>query len=97
MAEHGAKHFILVNRSGLSGASGKSTVDELQAKGAEVTIEACDISDEGKVSKMLLDMQQKQPPIRGAIHGAMVLRVCTLFQAVAFISLTKPRTSTSSE
>lgn len=75
MADHGATHLILVNRSGLSSGSGRSTVDELQAKGVQVTIKACDISDEDKVSKMLYEMEHQHPPIRGVIHGAMVLKV----------------------
>lgn len=77
MADHGAKHLILVNRSGLSAGSGRSTVEELHAKGVRVTVQACDISDEVSVSKMLSDVHQNSPPLRGVIHGAMVLKVCT--------------------
>lgn len=77
MADHGARHLTLVNRSGLSTESGKSTVAGLQAKGVCVTVQACDISDEGEVNKMILDIQRQRPPIRGVIQGAMVLKVCT--------------------
>lgn len=77
MTDHGAKHLILVNRGGLSTDSGPSTVEELRAKGVRVAIQACDISVEAQVRKMLLDTHQSQPPIRGVIHGAMVLKVCS--------------------
>lgn len=77
MADHGAKNLILVNRSGLTTGSGRSTVDELHAKGVRVTVQACDISDEISASKMFSDIRQNSPPLRGVIHGAMVLKVST--------------------
>lgn len=82
MADHGARHLILVNRSGLSTGAGKSTVAELKAKGVCVTVQACDISDESEINRMILDMQRQQPLIRGVIHGAMVLKVCTFILSV---------------
>lgn len=77
MADHGAKNLILVNRSGLATGSRRSTVEELRAKGVRVTVQACDISDEISVSKMFSEIHQNSPPLRGVIHGAMVLKVCT--------------------
>lgn len=77
MADNGAKYLVLVNRSGLFSSSGLSTVEDLNGKGVQVTVQACDISDEEKVREMLSSVQQNQPPIRGVIHGAMILKVFT--------------------
>lgn len=87
MADHGAKHLILVNRSGLSAGSGLSTVDELRDKGVQVTVQACDIANEKQVREMLLAVQQNQPPIRGVIHGAMILKVFTSPDQSFFVSM----------
>lgn len=73
--EHGAKHLVLVNRSGLSTDTARSTVGMLRKMGAEVVVRGCDISDEQAFSAMYKEISQTLPPIKGAIQGAMILRV----------------------
>jgi len=75
MAVHGAKHLIFVNRKGLSGEPAHATVNKLRAKNVTVTVHACDISNETEVAQMFVAISETQPPIRGLIHGAMVLKV----------------------
>ncbi|KAJ5684494.1 uncharacterized protein N7477_000839 [Penicillium maclennaniae] len=74
MADQGAKHLILINRSGLSRQPAQNTVSKIQGKGVTVTIHACDIADEAQVSQVFATISQNQPPIRGLIHGAMILK-----------------------
>lgn len=73
--EHGAKHLVLVNRSGLSTDTARSTVEMLREMGAEVVVRGCDISDEQAFSAMYKEISQTLPPIKGAIQGAMILKV----------------------
>jgi NAD(P)-dependent dehydrogenase (short-subunit alcohol dehydrogenase family) len=75
MADHGAKYLIFVNRSGIPGESAQKTMRKLQSKSVTVTVHACDIADEAQVSKMLSIIAETEPPIRGLIHGAMILKV----------------------
>ncbi|KAJ6131357.1 hypothetical protein N7523_001817 [Penicillium sp. IBT 18751x] len=74
MADQGAKHLTLINRSGLSGQPAQNTVSKLRGKGVKVTIHACDIADEAQVSQVFATISQTQPTVRGLIHGAMILK-----------------------
>ena len=60
----------------MSQASTRELVDELKGNGVEVIVYACDIGEEEQVKKMIHYVQEKMPPIRGVLHGAMVLQVC---------------------
>lgn len=75
MVEHGAKHLVLVNRTGLSTETARSVVGMLREMGAEVVVRGCEISDEQAFSAMYKEISQTLPPIKGAIQGAMILRV----------------------
>ncbi|OOO04460.1 Beta-ketoacyl synthase [Aspergillus oryzae] len=74
LADHGARTIIFVSRSGLSGASSQRTIQGLNEKGVRTIIHACDISQSDQVEKMVNDLQETVPPIRGVIQGAMILR-----------------------
>ncbi|GLI79916.1 putative PKS/NRPS-like protein biosynthetic cluster [Penicillium ochrochloron] len=74
MVEHGAKYLILVNRSGLSTETARSTVQLLRDKGVEVAVHGCDISDEQAFSEMYTELSRTMPPIKGVIQGAMILK-----------------------
>ncbi|OKP15072.1 Lovastatin diketide synthase LovF [Penicillium subrubescens] len=74
MVEHGAKYLILVNRSGLSTETARSTVQLLRDKGVEVAVHGCDISDEQAFKEMYTEILRTVPPIKGVIQGAMILK-----------------------
>lgn len=82
MAEKGAKNLILLNRSGLAKASAQPTVQELTEKGVQVDIHTCDISNESEVRQMFLDISWGAPPVRGIVHGAMVLKVSEVYTSL---------------
>ncbi|KAJ5084893.1 hypothetical protein NUU61_009472 [Penicillium alfredii] len=62
MAEHGARSLVFVNRSGLAKEDAKSTVKELEDKGVQVMVHACDISDETQAQRMVIDTSRCAPP-----------------------------------
>lgn len=74
MVENGAKNLILTSRSGLSKSGAQESVELLKAKGANVAVYACDVSDPLQVSKVL-SRASSMPRIRGVVQGAMVLQV----------------------
>jgi NADP-dependent 3-hydroxy acid dehydrogenase YdfG len=74
MARNGAKSLIFINRSGLSNVQSEKTVRELIEHGVQVTIEACDISDGPHLDRILRNLSNCAPPIRGLIQAAMVLK-----------------------
>ncbi|MDB5591095.1 type I polyketide synthase [Enterovirga sp.] len=73
LADRGAKHLVLVGRSGPAAADAHALVAELRARGVEVLAEACDVADEAALGALLLKVQGAMPPLAGILHGAMVL------------------------
>ncbi|MCJ1466203.1 hypothetical protein MMC07_004822 [Pseudocyphellaria aurata] len=93
LARQGAKYIILASRSGLVHPAIQGLVDELGAMDVEVAVHACDISDRSQVANLVEDSAKKMPPIRGVIHGAMVLKD-VLFENSTFedyMTVIKPR------
>jgi amino acid adenylation domain-containing protein len=79
MVEHGARHLILVGRSGTH-----PTVDNqlkaLEIAGASVTIIKADISDTEQVTQLFTEIKQSLPPLRGIIHAAGVVESGSVWQ-----------------
>ena len=67
-------NLILVNRSGLTTDSARAFAQELTATGIHVDVHDCNIANEAEVRQMFLAISRRAPPIRGIIHGAMVLK-----------------------
>jgi len=74
LVERGAKHLILLSRSGLAGNERATTVvEELRSKGVDIRCPKCDISDESSL-KAALEECSDMPPIRGCIQATMSIR-----------------------
>src|SRR6187551_321452 len=70
--EHGARHLLLVSRSG-KGAEGAAELQaELEGLGAETRIEACDVSDREQLAA-LLETISAEHPLGAVIHAAGAL------------------------
>ncbi|EPS35452.1 hypothetical protein H072_11126 [Dactylellina haptotyla CBS 200.50] len=72
MAERGAKHLVLLSRSGARAEDAKAFVKELQDMGVNCLAPACDISNKDTLKETLDSLQI--PPIRGCLQSSMVLR-----------------------
>lgn len=75
MAVRGAKSIVLLSRSGKLSADSQGLESEMASLGTKLTIFGCDIGDEKQVSEVAKRCQEDLPPVRGIVHGAMVLRV----------------------
>jgi amino acid adenylation domain-containing protein len=71
MFENGARHFVLVGRTGPS-AEARSVIDELESQGAKVLVGQADVSDVEQLASVLRSASQ-MPPLRGVIHATLVL------------------------
>ncbi|RCG13900.1 SDR family NAD(P)-dependent oxidoreductase, partial [Streptomyces diacarni] len=73
---HGARHLLLVSRRGLTDTT-SVVKDELTALGAQVTVEACDTSDEAALADVLKRVPDEHP-LTMVVHAAGILDDATL-------------------
>ncbi|KAF4440056.1 putative polyketide synthase [Fusarium austroafricanum] len=83
LAEHGAKNLIFVSRSGTAKPEAAALVERLEKNGVNVAVLKCDVSDYEKLSAGVHDALKTMPPIRGLIHGGMVLND-SIFEAMTY-------------
>lgn len=73
LVARGARHLVLVGRSGASTAEARTKIDELVAAGVTVREVALDITRSKAVAKLFADLARTMPPLAGIWHAAMVL------------------------
>jgi acyl transferase domain-containing protein len=71
LVDRGARHLILVGRSGVSDAA-RSQLEDLERPGVTVAARKCDIGNRAEVAAVLSDIT-KDAPLRGVFHLAGVL------------------------
>lgn len=54
----------------------KELVEELGAVGANIIVRPCNVVNKSEVNDLINVGLAGLPPIRGVVHGTMVLRVC---------------------
>lgn len=69
----GARHLVLVGRSGASTDHARRAVADLEGAGARVDVLACDVADRGQVRELFEHISGLGVPLRGVFHSAMVL------------------------
>ncbi|PVH95532.1 reducing type I polyketide synthase [Periconia macrospinosa] len=75
MARRGAKHILVLSRSGVGNSEEKQKlVTQLQNKGVNVQHSACDITDREALVNAIRIASETLPPIKGCFQAAMVLR-----------------------
>lgn len=72
MLRHGARHLVLVGRSGATNIAQES-LGELEQMGAQIRAVQADVSQKEQVARLLAEMSGFMPPLRGVIHAAGVL------------------------
>lgn len=72
LVEQGARYLVLLGRNAPSPAVGQS-IAEMQNLGAQVTVAQADVAREEHVERVLMDIRQHMPPLKGIIHAAVVL------------------------
>ncbi|GAB6142395.1 type I polyketide synthase [Methylosoma difficile] len=77
----GARHLILVSRSGAASEEAQTAIAQLRNEGVTVFAEACDISDKVALKELLADCQTNMPPLKGIVHAAAVIEDGLVFQS----------------
>jgi NAD(P)-dependent dehydrogenase (short-subunit alcohol dehydrogenase family) len=75
LVDRGARHLILVSRSGPKSATAQKLLLELEEKGVHVQTPRCDISDEQALRCALATCEVRMPPVKGCIQSCMVITV----------------------
>ncbi|QSZ34031.1 hypothetical protein DSL72_005611 [Monilinia vaccinii-corymbosi] len=83
MVSKGAKHLVLVSRSGSVTGKVKELVDDLGPTGANIIVRRCDVANSDAVNDLVVNGLSDMPEVRGVVHGAMVLRD-VLFEKMAY-------------
>ncbi len=68
---HGARHLLLVSRSGPEAKGATELQEELEELGAEVRIAACDVADRDQLQELLASIPTEHP-LGAVIHAAGV-------------------------
>lgn len=75
MVGRGARYLILLSRSGPKTTASKELLEELAQKGTTVATPSCDLTNFEALKSALACCASNMPHIKGAIQGAMVLKV----------------------
>jgi NADPH:quinone reductase-like Zn-dependent oxidoreductase/malonyl CoA-acyl carrier protein transacylase/NAD(P)-dependent dehydrogenase (short-subunit alcohol dehydrogenase family) len=78
MVSKGAKNIVLLSRSGELKGKAKDKIDALNNGGANIVVRSCDVADRASVDQLISGGLAGLPPVRGIIHGVMVLHVSKL-------------------
>lgn len=76
MAQSGAKHLIIMSRSGCGDEKSQGVIMSCNAIGCQVREEKADVSNWENVRRVF---KNATIPIGGVVQGAMTLRVCVSF------------------
>ncbi len=72
MAEHGARNIVVMSRSGPHGEAA-TQLQQLRDRGVNILDTRGDVSSAADVENVLAQISAKMPPLKGVVHGAMVL------------------------
>ena len=73
LAAKGARHLLLVGRSGAADEEARAALAGLEAAGVRVVAARCDVSDRAAVQKVLEEARATMPPLRGVVHAAALI------------------------
>lgn len=73
LAERGARHLILISRSGPANDAAKAAIAAFEAQGVRVHAAACDVTDRDALAGLLQDAAATLPPLKGLVHAAVVI------------------------
>ena len=75
MISKGARHIVLISRSGKATGKVAELIEEAKSSEAQIIVRSCDVADKQQVEQLISDGIYGMPPVRGVIHAAMVLHV----------------------
>jgi acyl transferase domain-containing protein/NADPH:quinone reductase-like Zn-dependent oxidoreductase/NAD(P)-dependent dehydrogenase (short-subunit alcohol dehydrogenase family) len=74
LVDEGARHLVLLSRSGKNGSAEIEALDRLLAsKQGKLSVLACDVGNEDSLSAAFNQVEKEHPPIKGIFHAAAAL------------------------
>nr|WP_298523237.1 type I polyketide synthase [uncultured Halomonas sp.] len=73
LADKGARHLILIGRSGAQREEAQQGIARLEARGVQVHAKACDVTRREDLATLLDDCRASLPPLKGIVHAATVI------------------------
>ena len=73
MGERGARHLVLLSRSGCKSDADRAAVEAMMEQGVKVLLVRMDVADLEAVKRLMERLQTEMLPLAGVIHGAAVL------------------------
>lgn len=73
MVAEGARHMVMVGRSGATTAEAREALARMAEGGAEVLAAAADVSDAEAMEGVMARIAREMPPLAGVFHAAAVL------------------------
>jgi NADPH:quinone reductase-like Zn-dependent oxidoreductase/acyl carrier protein len=74
LVDQGARHLVLLGRSGAASAETEAALAAMRQIGAEVRVARADVGDAAQLAGVLQEVRRNMPPLRGVFHSAMVLK-----------------------
>lgn len=74
MASLGARHLVVLSRSGAKTEAARTLLRDLIASGVSIVTPEVDVSDLGAVKECLARLEHSMPPVRGCIQATLALR-----------------------
>jgi NADPH:quinone reductase-like Zn-dependent oxidoreductase len=73
LVSRGARHLVLLSRSGPKSDADRAAVEEMMEQGVKVLLAQKDVTDESAIARLMERIKNEMPPLAGVIHGAAVL------------------------
>ena len=73
MVEHGARHLVLMSRSGPRDEPSHVSIERMRELGAKIVDARGDVSKLSDVQRVVATIQDSMPTLVGVLHGAMLL------------------------
>ncbi len=73
MVQHGARHIVLMSRSGPRDGHSLNMIEEMRSAGATVLDARGDVSKLSDVQRVVATVEESMPKLVGVLHGAMLL------------------------
>ncbi|MEQ1485778.1 type I polyketide synthase [Methyloglobulus sp.] len=73
LASKGARHLVLISRSGPVSEEAKTAINQLEQQGVAVLAVSCDVTDKNAIALLLNKIAKEMPPLKGIVHAATVI------------------------
>lgn len=73
LSDKGVKQLVLASRSGAKTEEAKEAIKLIEANGTKVYADPIDITNDKAVADAVAKIKKDMPPLKGVIHGAVVL------------------------